>query len=220
VRARQRSYVPMGSQWRKRKGFQRNVNLPFDAHRRLRGTVLQFLDEFRDLFGIVGGIDFGVLVEDVAILADDERPARECGPSFQPKALAIVVQQGLAVGPGRDDQSPGGCGDFEFSRGGARFVGQQRLVQLPGIFEQLAIARLMAEELVVEQVFVEGSAVHGDERPVAPRTVAVDRAGHELLAGSRIATDQNRDTAAGHFADELVNILHRATVPQHLQAIA
>ena len=64
-------------------------------------------------------------------------------------------------------------------------------------------APAVAEELRLEQVFGDGAAVHGHERPLRPRALLVDGARHQLLAGARLAEDQHRHTGGGHPADLL-----------------
>ena len=50
------------------------------------------------------------------------------------------------------------------------------------------------EELALDQAGVEGGQADRQERPVAPAAVAVDRPGHQLLAGAALAGDQHRYT--------------------------
>src|SRR5262249_7285426 len=79
---------------------------------------------------------------------------------------------------------------------------------------------LVAEELAFLKAGGDGGAVHSDERSLRARTAAVDRAGDELLAGPRLARDEDgrglaRDAVevrkeaaqSGALADDLVETL-------------
>ena len=67
----------------------------------------------------------------------------------------------------------------------------------------------MAEEVALQQVGRHRSGVDGDERPLGPARVVVDRLGHQLLAGAALAQDQ--DVALGRRGelDQVVDLLHR-----------
>src|SRR5205814_10369735 len=53
-------------------------------------------------------------------------------------------------------------------------------------------AALVTEQLRLEEGLGPSRAVHHDERTGGARARAVDRAGHELLAGAGLALDQDR----------------------------
>ncbi len=62
-------------------------------------------------------------------------------------------------------------------------------------------ALAVAEELALEQRVGQRPAVDRDEEVPAARALLVDRAGHELLAGARLAQDQRREVGGGDLAD-------------------
>ena len=66
----------------------------------------------------------------------------------------------------------------------------------------------MAEQLRFEQCLRDGAAVEGDEVLAAPRTVVVDRAGHEFFPCAGLAGDQNRARGAGHRLEQLSQSVH------------
>src|SRR6185295_2133882 len=66
-------------------------------------------------------------------------------------------------------------------------------------------AGLVTEELAREHALGEDAAALGDEGPARAIAAVVDRAGHELLAGPRLAEDQHRHVGrgdAGHARGE------------------
>ncbi len=58
-------------------------------------------------------------------------------------------------------------------------------------------ARLVAEELALDQAFGQGAAIDRDERAVAPLAEAVQRARHQLLAGPGFPGDEHAEVGAG-----------------------
>ncbi|MFN8096101.1 MAG: hypothetical protein U0599_28455 [Vicinamibacteria bacterium] len=68
----------------------------------------------------------------------------------------------------------------------------------------------VAEQLRLEEPLRDRPAVDRHERPLGPRTVAVDRAGDELLAGARLAGHQHRRVGGAGEGDLLVDGEHRA----------
>ena len=58
-------------------------------------------------------------------------------------------------------------------------------------------ASLETEQLGLEQPLRDGGAVDGDERAAGARARAMEDAGHQTLAGSRLALDQDRREAGG-----------------------
>src|SRR4030095_16014528 len=69
-------------------------------------------------------------------------------------------------------------------------------------------AALVAEELALDQVDGDGSAVHGDERTAAAPAVSVDGLGHDFLARAGFPRDQDAGVAAGYPLNEVVDLLH------------
>src|SRR5229473_2661199 len=59
----------------------------------------------------------------------------------------------------------------------------------------------VAEQFALQQAFRDGSAVNGDKGPVGPQAVGVNGAGHEFLAGSTLAANQDGGIAFGHAPD-------------------
>src|SRR6266699_2008503 len=81
-------------------------------------------------------------------------------------------------------------------------------------------ALLVAEELALDQLARERSAVHLDERLRAPRPVVVERVGDQLLAGAARAADEDREIGVRHLADHVEDALHpRALADQASEAI-
>src|SRR5215204_1081343 len=66
-------------------------------------------------------------------------------------------------------------------------------------------AFLVAEDFALEQRLGNRRAVDRDERERGARTELVDRLGHELLAGTRLAPDQHRRARRGRLFDDAVN---------------
>ena len=64
------------------------------------------------------------------------------------------------------------------------------------------------EELAFDQAWDESSQADRQERPASPRTMAVDRPGDELFAGSAFPGDQHRDVGRCDERDALEQILH------------
>ena len=56
----------------------------------------------------------------------------------------------------------------------------------------------MSEELAFHETGRDGGAIHFDERAVAARTEIVQGAGHQFLAGSSFAVNQDSGRRAGH----------------------
>ena len=70
-------------------------------------------------------------------------------------------------------------------------------------------ARLVAEELGLQEVAGERGALDGDERAVRALREAVDRLRGELLAGAARPLDEDRRVRRRDLADERVDALHR-----------
>ena len=73
-------------------------------------------------------------------------------------------------------------------------------------------ALLVAEELGLDQGLWERGAVENHERAVLARREALERLGHQLLAGAAFAADEHRRLARGDLADLLVHRAHLAAV--------
>ena len=73
----------------------------------------------------------------------------------------------------------------------------------PGVGEGAAH---VAEHLALEEGRGDAAEVHLDERPVLAPAVAVDRLGHQLLAGAALAGDQHRGVGRRHAADQLEDL--------------
>ena len=75
----------------------------------------------------------------------------------------------------------------------------------------------MAEELVLEQLFRNGRAVHADERAVAASAQVVDRARTQLLSGSRFAGDEYRRAGGGEHGNTTDYLLENRMGPNQLR---
>ena len=69
-------------------------------------------------------------------------------------------------------------------------------------------ARLVAEELAVEQGFGHAAAVDGNEIAVPARAQIVQAAGDQFLAGTGFAVDQDVGSAAGQAGQAVAQLLH------------
>jgi hypothetical protein len=74
------------------------------------------------------------------------------------------------------------------------------------------------EQLALDQLRRDGRAVHLDERPVAARRLAVNRARDELLAGAVLAGDEHARRRGGHLGDAVLQRPQRVRLPHHLEA--
>ena len=69
-------------------------------------------------------------------------------------------------------------------------------------------AALVAEELRLQKVLVDGGAVDGLEHLVGAGALVVDGAGDQLLARARLAADEDGRVRARHLEDHLLDRLH------------
>jgi len=69
--------------------------------------------------------------------------------------------------------------------------------------------RFVAEQLGVEQVVVERGAVRHDELAIAALGGLVDRARHQLLAGTVLALDEHGGIGWRDAIEQVVELLHR-----------
>ena len=77
-------------------------------------------------------------------------------------------------------------------------------------------AALVAEELAFEQVLRNGRRIDRDEGALGARTVAMQRARDELLAGARFPRDQHRRMGMGEPPDRAEHFLHGGGLAQDL----
>src|SRR5262249_1862236 len=73
-------------------------------------------------------------------------------------------------------------------------------------------AGLVAEQLVIEQVFVQSGAIHGHERLVLSRAVGVDRLGNQLLTRAGLALDEDGGASRGDVAQPVDDLMHLRAV--------
>src|SRR5204863_9635120 len=70
-------------------------------------------------------------------------------------------------------------------------------------------AALVPEELVLEELLLEGGAVQGQERGLAPGALEVDRAGDQILSAPALSLDQNRrGLALRDLGDQVPDLPH------------
>ena len=72
---------------------------------------------------------------------------------------------------------------------------------------------LVPEELALDERLGDRAEVDGHERSVGPRGSEVDRPGHELLPGARLALHQGRHVAHRDRRHRLVDPVHRGALP-------
>ena len=99
--------------------------------------------------------------------------------------------------------------DLVEKEGAAVGVLETPLAQAVGAGER---SGLVTEELIIEQVFVQGRAIHGHERLALARAVGVNGLGHELLAGAGLALDQDRGAGGGDIAQPVDDLVHLRAV--------
>ena len=78
-------------------------------------------------------------------------------------------------------------------------------------------AALMAEQFALQQVLRDGRRVDGDEGPVGPRRVLVQRTRHQLLARAGFAGNHHRHVALAQAANRTEHILHGRCLAQHFR---
>src|SRR5262245_43726222 len=71
---------------------------------------------------------------------------------------------------------------------------------------------LVPEQLALDQGLGEPRRVDRHEPPLAPRGVAVERPGDQLLAGPRLPEDEDRRVRRGDLGDRVEDLLHRRGV--------
>src|SRR5438128_375588 len=78
-------------------------------------------------------------------------------------------------------------------------------------------AALVAEELALEERVREGRAVDGDEAAALALALKVDGARRELLAGPRLAVDEDGRVVLRQHADGLEDLVHDALADHHVR---
>ena len=79
-------------------------------------------------------------------------------------------------------------------------------------------AALVTEELALDQALGNSRAVDRNEGTAAPRSVLVDGAGRQLLAGAALAADQHRGARLRHAPDGVEDLLHGVARPEQVSA--
>src|SRR5262245_32523422 len=74
----------------------------------------------------------------------------------------------------------------------------------------------MAEQLALEQVFGNGSAVDGNERTTAPARPSMNRARDQLLADSAFAGDEHCGLVVGDLRDRPKDVLHLGALREEI----
>ena len=80
-------------------------------------------------------------------------------------------------------------------------------------------AFLVAEQLGFHQVLGNRRHVQRDERRSRTRAVAMQRVGHQLLAGTRLAIDQHGDVGMAEATDGAKRLLHRRRLADDLRGV-
>ena len=130
----------------------------------------------------------------------------------------IVAADAIELPVGQDAQQP----RLQVERHVADLVEEERAAV--GLLEAPAPRRLragegaalVAEELRLEQVLRDRRRVDRDERAARARAVLVQRVGDELLAGARLAGDEDGDDALAEPADRAEHVLHRRRLAEDL----
>ena len=90
------------------------------------------------------------------------------------------------------------------------------LLQLTGVREG---ARLVAEQLRLDEGLREGATVHLHEGLVRPRRVVVEGVGHQFLAGAGLAADEHRGAAGRRLGHGFVDPLHGVAVADEVMQL-
>ena len=77
----------------------------------------------------------------------------------------------------------------------------------------------MAEQFALDKFTGDGGAVDLHERHGAARALLVEVAGHEFLAGTVGAGDQDAGVRGGHLGDHVADVLHRGGIADHVGAV-
>ena len=77
-------------------------------------------------------------------------------------------------------------------------------------------AFFISEQLALEEIFRQRSAIQRDERTVGPGALVMDRTGDEFLSGSAFSREQDRDVALRHHVHQAVDALHGLAFADHL----
>src|SRR5262249_12070253 len=116
---------------------------------------------------------------------------------------------------------------LELERHGVDFIQKQgaviRLFKQAGFVNRCAGESPlgMPEKLGLKKILGQGAAIHGDKRMWLPRTIKMQRSGHQRFAGAALTLDENRAVCFRNLGDEAVNLLHpRAGSNQVLELVA
>ena len=74
----------------------------------------------------------------------------------------------------------------------------------------------MSEQVRLEEVRGQIPRIHGNERPIRPRRILVERPGDELLAGAALAVDQNCRAARRGLDDQVEHLPHPGALADDL----
>ncbi len=75
---------------------------------------------------------------------------------------------------------------------------------------------LVAEQLALDEALGHRRAVDADEGPGRAPAVAVERPGHQFLAGAVLAADEDAPLAGGRPGEQRVELAHRRPLAHHL----
>ena len=70
----------------------------------------------------------------------------------------------------------------------------------------------MTEQLALQQIFGDGTAIDGNKRPLTSIGALMNGLGHEALTGSGLAIDQNRAVTVRNPLNQLENTGHGAAL--------
>ena len=77
----------------------------------------------------------------------------------------------------------------------------------------------MAEEFALQERARNRSAIHHDERPLAPAAQLMNGASHQFLAGTRFALNENGRVRRGHYLDVPENLSERRAFADHVSNV-
>ncbi len=70
----------------------------------------------------------------------------------------------------------------------------------------------MAEKLTLQQAFMQGRTVYGNQRFLGPQAIPVQSPGYQLFTGSGFTLDQYRRHGRRHIPKRLKDLLHLGTL--------
>lgn len=202
------------------------------------GAVVGLRRDLEKVFGERGDV-FAPAAERRQIQGQDVEAIVEVGPK-----LAFVAQ-GFEIAVGRGDDAHIDLEDFvaadalDFAllqdaeqlglHGGghiADFIEEERAATRALKFAAALFggarerAGFVAEHFALDELAGDGGAVHFFERSARALGREVDGAGHELLAGAALASDEHRRVGAGGFGDLIAEFRHRAAVADQIADLA